>query len=446
MLILGLEACGGGRANPVKHASGTVAAPPAAGSVSSEGIPSAESQVVNALLTTMRTEGYHADPAINHGLGGLYVNWRYNTTPLEANIVSGDSPTVASTNAHDPLTDLRYLHDLWIYKSEHPDNGSVDAEISRYTPIVKTEFSGIHDQRGWLFDELIDLYRLSSDRAYQSAAFALDEYIATSEFHPATGGIYQVDTSFPTGYYRTDLALTSACALIQGGVDFGRPDWTTDGWKALAFVYAHAYLPRYDSYLMAMTNVVLPDGAANPQEAVDRHRYRHEEINGGVVRIAELGEVALSLLHASVATASSALLADAEHVLDGLTASDNATELWDRTHGGYFAGLVFPGSTNTSPGTPTVQSSYKEVGRQPMILQAFHLADSILSVQGRYRAMEQSMLTLIEQKIFYTPGQGVLYEMTPDFQPVHPGWTWVTSEAIDITLEALLSTDRSSPW
>jgi hypothetical protein len=80
------------------------------------------------------------------------------------------------------------------------------------------------------------------------------------------------------------------------------------------------------------------------------------------------------------------------------------------------------------------------------MLQAFHLASALRGGGGPFATMEAAMRTVVVTKAYYAAGHGVLYEMTPDWRPVAPDVTWVTSEAIGISLEGLLSTLRSTPW
>jgi hypothetical protein len=87
--------------------------------------------------------------------GGLWVNWRYGTRPLQTNVNGTGEPddTNVSPPRHDELTDLRYIHNLWSYKRQNPADTSFNREIARYTPIIKREFAHSHNERGWLYDE-----------------------------------------------------------------------------------------------------------------------------------------------------------------------------------------------------------------------------------------------------------------------------------------------------
>ena len=58
--------------------------------------------------------------------------------------------------------------------------------------------------------------------------------------------------------------LEAGCALIQAAHDFHEPAWETKGRAMVDFVYAHAYLPRYRTFLFIMEDLLLPDGTLNP--------------------------------------------------------------------------------------------------------------------------------------------------------------------------------------
>jgi hypothetical protein len=399
---------------------------------------------INAMVDNVAKYGYNSDPRVNHGLGGLYINWRYGTNPEVANLASAQQ--LAPRNAHDPLTDLRYLHDLLVLRTLEPGNSTIVSEIRRYTPIVESEYSGTHDQRGWIFDELIDMARLSKDAVFLRAARSLAEFIDGTEYHPASGAIYTVSLTAPLGAYRTDLAIADACALIEAGAEFKQPQWTSDGKRALDFIYAHAYSPSAQTFLMGMDNVLNADGSINPVESVARHRFRNEKIDGGAIKLGEVGQIAISLLHAYSASGDVSLRTRAIDYLRPFTGQVNSLGLWDPTNLGYYAQVSFNGTSPANPGSPRVNTRYKESGRQALMLQAFHLADVLSNGAAGFQQMETAMLTVVVDKAYYAPGHGILYEMTPDWKPVKPELTWVTSEAIGITIQALLSLVRSKPW
>ena len=94
-------------------------------------------------LDNIQHNGWDHDPSINGGLGGLWINWRYGSDPLQVDFNGTATPDQASGAPlrHDPLTDIRYLHNLWLYKSQNPKDTRYDGEITKYTAIIKTEWA-----------------------------------------------------------------------------------------------------------------------------------------------------------------------------------------------------------------------------------------------------------------------------------------------------------------
>ncbi|HKD74353.1 MAG TPA: hypothetical protein VKB76_02615, partial [Ktedonobacterales bacterium] len=126
--------------------------------------------VIVALLQNIKANGFDHNSSINGGLGGLWINWRYGTSPLQVNFQSSGQidGTSVTPPRHDPLTDLRYLHNLWLYKAQHPGDKQFDGEIARYSTIVKHEYTPdsrglVSDDHGWAYDELIAIADLSHD-------------------------------------------------------------------------------------------------------------------------------------------------------------------------------------------------------------------------------------------------------------------------------------------
>src|SRR6266699_3322897 len=106
LLMLTIAACGG-------------KAPPAQTKPTPTAIPGSSAAIILEMLNNVKTNGYNANPAINNGLGGLWVNWRYGSNPLQTNMNGAGVPDSPDLNLprHDPLTDIRYLRALWLYKS-----------------------------------------------------------------------------------------------------------------------------------------------------------------------------------------------------------------------------------------------------------------------------------------------------------------------------------------
>src|SRR5581483_4751792 len=143
----------------------------------------------------------------------------------------------------------RYLHNLLSWKHQHPADTQFDADLKRYTEIVKREFAQTHNERGWMYDELTDMARLSGDEFFRVTARGLAEFYATKQIQPDIGAVYKTRAEKPRGYYRVDLALETGCALVQAGVAFAQPEWRRAGERLVDFVYAHAYVKEYHLFL-----------------------------------------------------------------------------------------------------------------------------------------------------------------------------------------------------
>jgi len=393
--------------------------------------------VEQSILDNFKANGN--DPAVNNGLGGLWVNWKYGTSPLQANIQGNGTVDAAGTNRHDPLTDVRYLHALWLYKSQNPNDTRYQSELDKYTAIVKAEFDQAKDERGWLFDqEFMDLYHLSQDSFYQDTAKSLAAGYAKN-FNAKAGTIYKKPSGHPYGSYRVDLVLESGCALIQAGTLFQNSDWLQKGESIVNFVYSHAYISQDHTFATQMDQVLLPNGQVNPSETFyTDDQNQNYVVSGNIMDMGSLSQMIFSLLNTYQVTHQQDFLTKATDLLDTLTATQNSLGLWDSANKGYFLGVTFTGTGPNNPGNMQVRSQNKEAGRQLTMLQAFHLADSFTN--NKYQSMEEQMRDVALNKAYYAPGHGVLYLVNADWTPVlvkGQPQNWVTSEAMGIELEAL---------
>jgi hypothetical protein len=401
------------------------------------------------MLRNIHTYGINRAAAINEGLGGLWINWRYGAKPPQTNFQgSGRTDEPSDTPRHDVLTDFRYLHNLLLRRALRPADHEFDPDLDLFRQIVGREFANTRNERGWLYDELIDMYRLSKDDFFRRTARELAEAYATSMSKPPAGFLYKTSAAHPRGYYRVDLVLEAGCALIQAAREFHEPAWEAKGRAAVDFIYAHAYLPRYRTFLFIMDDLLLPDGTLNPNESIYRDNSGRYLIDGGVVRMGSLGQMATSLLHAHMATGDKIFLHRATDLLDALSPEGNTLGLWDERNLGYFISAVFPGAGYRDPGIPRVNRSKKESGRQAHMLEAVVVANRLTG--ARYRKLEDAMMQVVTTRAYYQPGHGILYEQAADWSllPLKSGGfeDWVTSEAMGIALEALQQRDREKPW
>ncbi len=442
LIILMLAACGG-EGVPAKT---TPTAFPGSTAATSH---SGDAEILE-MLNNVKTNGYNKNQAINNGLGGLWVNWRYGTHPLQTNMNGSGVPDNVDLNPprHDPLTDIRYLRALWLYKSLHPKDTQFDSQIARYTSIVKYEFAIPQNERGWLYDLFINLYQLSNDGFYKQTAYSLAKYFYTQLYQPASGAIYKTSAEHPHGFSRVDLELETGSALIQAGTVFHEPAWKSAGQRVVQTVYTTAYLQHYHVFLSQIDNVLLPDGSLNPNPSIFRGKYGNTRIEGGSVRLGEVALEALSLLHVFIITHDQVFLDHALDILTPLTIDQNLLGLWDTRQQGYFEAATFRGPDFQHPGTPEINRKRKESGRQIQMLEAFRVANSL--THDRYQSMQDALLAVTTQKAYYATGYGFLYEETADWQPVRAKngqlEDWVTSEAIGIALESLFSLSETHPW
>jgi len=406
-----------------------------------------------ATLQNMRDEGFDASAHINGASGGLSNNWLYGTNPVETYIdASTDAPYPQGDpgRTHDPLVDIRYLHALWLYKNLYPSDTQFNGEIARYTPIVETEFANPHDTRGFLFDMLTDLAGLSNNAWYTNAAKQLAaSYSAAITASPAP--VAFKTSVVASGHYRVDYALQIGCALIEAGVRFANPTWVTQGRASVAFVYAHAYIASAHVFTSEMAGVMLPNGQINPNETFFSTSDSDQEYNGNEVRMASVGLDALSLLHVYLLTRDATFLQHATDLLDTFTDQGNSLGMWDAQNLGYFDKASFTGTGPSDPGQVEVVVNKKESGRQLVMLEAFHVANSVTN--NRYAQMQAQMLNVALNKAYYAPSHGYLYEMQANWQPlplragnIVGTQNWVTAEAMGIALEAIFSTRESIAW
>jgi hypothetical protein len=400
-----------------------------------------------AILDNIKAYGFNPNPAINGGLGGLFINWRYGSRPLQTN-VNGSGKTDESSGAdvrHDDLTELRYLHNLWLYKVMNPGDTSFDGELKRYTAIVKNEFADADNERGWIYDIFMDIYDLSHDTFYKDSALSLAKNYA-KDYDPQLGTIYKKNsTTNMLGSYRVDNVLESGCALLQAGTLTRNADWIQKGKNILKFLYAHAYIARYHTFPAQIGPVVQLNGQLNPEQSfytgVSNHNY---SVDGSLLRMGNISQIIISLLDTYKVTHQQDYLNKAIDLLDPLSLPGNTLGMWDNTHGGYFYGLKFSGSSPSQPGTATVDTERKEAGRQAIMLQAYHLANQLTN--NRYKEMEALMLNAVLKHIYAPSIRGVTYVVNADwsFQRFKNGTynNMVTTEAMGAELESLFSLSR----
>lgn len=406
-------------------------------------------QIILDVLTNFKENGFNNDKTINNGLGGLFINWRYGTRPLMVNMNGTGKPDAPDVKRHDVLTDFRYLYNLWNFKRRYPADHRFDDELAKMTPIVKADFAHTTNDRGWLYDEFIGLYHLSGDTDYKQIARDLATHFYKDLYHEKIGTIYKTGGSQTHGAScRIDWLIETGCALQMAGKEFNQPQWTQAGKKTIAYAYQHAYVPEYHVFLKQLDTMILPNGSANPNPTIFRALVGHTNVEGGLVRLGEVSQEALSFLHAYQVTGDAALLDHAKDTLLPMTAKENLCGLWDSENKGYFSEFVFPGPDSKHIGTPRLKRGFKEAGRQLQMLRTFRIANVITN--GQYQEMQDALMDVALHKAYYKPGKGYLYEQTGDWkvlvQKSGQNEDWVTTEAMGAALQAIFVVLDPKPW
>lgn len=405
------------------------------------------SNSIVALLHDIQQFGWDGDSRLNKGLGGLWVNWRIDTNPLQTNFSGAGVPDPQGPiPRYDRLTDLRYLHALLDYKYFNPRDTQFDDEIDKFTAIIKVAFGGTTDDRGWVYDEMSAIADLSGDPWFNDWLKNLATYYDKKLFRTTIGMAYRTDSRHPNGFYRVSWAIEQGSALIQAGARFDNDRWQADGARIIDFTFEHAYVAPYHTLLYQMSNVLLPDGTPNPNETIDRTSTN----NGGRIVMGENAQTIIALLDAFTASGDKQYADRADDLLDTFSAKIDRLGMWDDTYGGYFKQATFPGKDFRNPGKPVVDMSKKEVGRQAQMLQAYALANSI--DPGAYYKMQHAMTETVIASV-HTKGKwsGVQYEVRRNWSNItNPRSStgvedWMTSEAMGIVLIAIESLANHQP-
>ena len=402
--------------------------------------------IILDVLTNIKQNGYNNNNTITNGIGGLWVNWRYGTNPLLTNFNGTGSPDGPAVNPprEDPLTDIRYLHNLYLYKSQNPGDRSFDDEIARFEPIIEKEFANNRNERGWLYDEeFADIYSLTHIQFYKDTMMATAANLMHS-IDPAAGISIKKSANHPLGFYRPIDDVTQGAALVMAGTTFNNPAWIAAGQFEINFVFTHALIPKEGVFTDQMDQVFTTAGSINPDESFYIDTYRNYTIHGNGGNMGQEAQIAISLLNAYKVSHISDLLTKAENLLDPFLLPANKMTMWDTVNKGYFEAYTYTGSTFQTAGSFIIKTAKKEAGRQSIMLWAYHLADQIDN--NKYAQMESAMHQVVEQNSYYKPGHGALYEVSPSWQPLNiKGMPedWVTTEAMGALVEALLIENES---
>ena len=312
-------------------------------------------QAITAMLQNFHDHGY------NQRVGGLYINW----DAFGANYYGSGRPDIGAIRRHDPLTDLRYLANLWRYRRACSSH-RWDADIRRFTPIVYHEYAGHVDARGWVYTVLAAIAHNSGDMRFQAVADRYPALYARGYLKPA----------------RVDYDFEEAAVLVQSA----NTRYVTLGRQRLNKLFRRYYNPS-----------------------------RHLVLFGNELKTSQEGDIIVALARAG-------RTAQARKLLAGLQV------LWDPVYGGFAEGATL---------NPWRIKNKKTGGRQANILIAARLLHD--------NRLIDIMRNLILRKAYLPAYQGVVYEQTPNWRlyRIHGRKEdWVTSEAMGITIHALLLTLR----
>src|SRR5207249_310694 len=102
LLVLFIIA-GCGSQKPATHVTPPTTTPPQA---TQEAQNKSADVVARDMLDNIKKHGYNANPSVNNGLGGLWINWRYNSDPFQTNLNGSGFADNPGQNPprHDQLT------------------------------------------------------------------------------------------------------------------------------------------------------------------------------------------------------------------------------------------------------------------------------------------------------------------------------------------------------
>jgi hypothetical protein len=474
LLLLGLAcaACGGGSSiadatptglQPLNNGGGGA---PGATAVAAAGSPSAVTPltgpapagdvlaVEQAVLANVAANGFDSVAGVNGGAGALWINWRTGADPLSTNwnnipaaectVRSGAAQCITSPPRTDRLTDLRYLHSLALYHSQHPGDTRYDAQLAKWGSVVKAAWANARDERGWTYDDLVDISRLTGDQWYVTTAAEQAKYYSTTVFHASCHCLYFTNSSHPQGYYRPVDTVEEAAALASEGARSGNQTYVQQARDALQFVLDHGYLRTFHTFPFAWDNVINADGSVNTNEV-----FAGGMANGGAeVRSIWTAQEAQTLFHATRATGDNRYLNLGMELLDALSPAQNTLGMWDTTYGGYCERVTFSGTSFSNPGTPSLSCTKKEAGRQLVVLDAARVGQTV-GAGSRYDDLITRMTALAIGRDYDAAGSGYVYEVARDYAPYSNHGTpedWVTTEADGIAMEALFALSDPRPW
>jgi len=236
---------------------------------------------VQAMLSN---EANHGWTTCYESGAGLAINWDEldSKTVYDWNGTGQPDPCPApyAIRHEDRLTTLRFLHALLLFQGD-TSSTQFDSEISTIEAHVLNLFNTSNpDPRGWTYDEMTEVAKLSGNSKFTDIAHAMLALYARSPYKDA----------------RPDYQFEEASALVQSG----EPAYEAQGISELNRYWDKDYL----------SNLHLINGP-------------------GEIQSAENGDIAIALARAGMTTR-------AEDIAEGMQ-----TVLWDPVYGGYYEGATY---------------------------------------------------------------------------------------------------------
>jgi hypothetical protein len=414
-----LTACGVG-AHPTEPVGSPTAANPSTGCRVPQPILAAHPDAATAARATAALSAYAAlawnasAPPVRPSTlsGGLFINFRpswngSNNVAANTNIqTSGESDAQGGRSPrHDPLTDLTVLRAVDTAFSMGADDEKLTALRCRLQPVAEAEFTNYGVERGWVYDQLIDLAELDPSGPWRTDARAFAGTLARR----FAGGLNSRQT------FRPDWVAESAAALTDAGNRFEQPGWASIGGD-LARRLCQTSADPTTGLFPARAHLVAGGRAM---------------VDDAIVKVGSQAQLLDALLTVYEANHDKLLLAAVRRALDSLRSPAIGVE--DTVNGGWFYAVNVDGSS--------VRKSYKET-RQAWLVNLFRHAAANGLVPTDLSAQ---MLTIVRDKLYQTESLGYVYRVRADWtafaslqnrKPVEENW--VSSEATGIATQALL--------
>jgi hypothetical protein len=418
---------------------------------------SAADSIILQALQNMRDEGFNSYlPAP----GGLYINWRYtNSPPVSSNNVNinyDGTPDPDPATRHDRLTDIDYLACLALFKHAHPLDTQFDAEINRYTTICQSaahdNFLASPDQRGWVYWVLEDIIsEVPSFAGYDNAQ--ADKYYNLYSNHLSQYGqtmplYYSTPADELNSTYRVDLLIEDACVLIVNGKARNLTNYVAAGENLIAYAQSNAYSSTLKMWTDTMGRLFTDTNRTAVSPPSQQYIY------DATVNTSEIAEMIEALCRAEAADPGKGYGSLALATLNKLVPATNSFGLWDTNYGGYYSNLILNG-TNIQSATLTasVNTSYKQVGRATVMIQAFLAANKYAGAS--YSTNTFALINTANLNSYFAAGHGWPFQENNDYSiyldhvttptNYYVPQNWVTSEAISHAVRALLKYQLAVP-